>query len=51
MIDYKKAVKDLRDKLIMTQAEFANMLGVSFEIIDGRELQEYMTMNKGKICG
>lgn len=23
MIDYQKAVKDLRDKLIMTQAEFA----------------------------
>ena len=21
------------------------------EIIDGRELPEYMTMNKGKICG
>jgi len=30
MIDYQKAVKDLRDKLIMTQAEFANMLGISF---------------------
>ena len=28
MIDYQKAVKDLRDKLIMTQAEFADMLGV-----------------------
>ncbi len=23
MIDYQKAVKDLRDRLIMTQAEFA----------------------------
>ena len=34
MIDYKKAVKDLRDKLIMTQAEFANMLGVSFTSIN-----------------
>ena len=30
MIDYQKAVKDLRDKLIMTQAEFANMLGIYF---------------------
>lgn len=30
MIDYQKAVKDLRDKLIMTQTEFAKMLGVSF---------------------
>lgn len=34
MIDYQKAVKDLRDKLIMTQAEFANMLGVSFTSIN-----------------
>lgn len=34
MIDYQKAVKDLRDKLIMTQAEFADMLGVSFTSIN-----------------
>ena len=34
MIDYQKAVKDLRDKLIMTQAEFAKMLGVSFASIN-----------------
>ncbi len=34
MIDYQKAVKDLRDKLIMTQAEFAKMLGVSFTSIN-----------------
>ena len=27
------------------------ILGVLLEIIDGRELPEYMTMNKGKICG
>jgi hypothetical protein len=25
--------------------------GFILEIIDGRELPEYMTMNKGKICG
>lgn len=25
--------------------------GFILEIIDGRELLEYMTMNKGKICG
>ncbi len=25
--------------------------GFLLEIIDGRELPEYMTMNKGKICG
>lgn len=34
MIDYQKAVKDLRDKLIVTQAEFAKMLGVSFASIN-----------------
>ena len=34
MIDYQKAVKDLRDKLIMTQAEFAKMFGVSFTSIN-----------------
>lgn len=34
MIDYQKAVKDLRDKLIMTQADFAKMLGVSFTSIN-----------------
>lgn len=34
MIDYQKAVKELRDKLIMTQAAFANMLGVSFTSIN-----------------
>ena len=34
MIDYQKAVKDLRDKLLITQAEFAKMLGVSFTSIN-----------------
>ena len=28
-----------------------NKSGFILEIIDGRELPEYMTMNKGKICG
>ena len=34
MIDYQKAVKDLRDKVLITQAEFAKMLGVSFTSIN-----------------
>lgn len=34
MINYQKAVKELRDKLIMTQKEFANLLGVSFASIN-----------------
>ena len=41
MIDYQKAVKDLRDKLIMTQAEFAKMLGVSFTSINRWENGSY----------
>ena len=34
MIDYQKAVKELRDKLIMTQQELAEVLGVSFASIN-----------------
>lgn len=34
MINYQKAVKELRDKLIMTQQEFADYLGVSFASIN-----------------
>ena len=34
MINYQKAVKELRDKLIMTQQEFAQLLGVSFASIN-----------------
>ena len=30
---------------------YAGKSGFILEIIDGRELPEYMTMNKGKICG
>lgn len=34
MINYQKAVKELRDKLILTQKEFADLLGVSFASIN-----------------
>lgn len=34
MIDYQKAVIELRDKLILTQSELANLLGVSFASIN-----------------
>lgn len=34
MIDYQKAVCELRDKLVMTQTEFAKYLGVSFASIN-----------------
>ena len=41
MINYQKAVKDLRDKLILTQAEFAEMLGVSFASVNRWETGLY----------
>ena len=34
MIDYQKAVKELRDKLIMTQMEFAIYLGVAYQSVN-----------------
>ena len=34
MIDYQKVVKELRDKLIMTQIEFANFLCVAYQSVN-----------------
>ena len=36
---------------IESEIEDLDNSGFLLEIIDGRELPEYMTMNKGKICG
>lgn len=33
-MDYQRLVKELREKLILTQQEFANLLGVSFASIN-----------------
>lgn len=51
MIDYQKAVKELRDKLIMTQLEFAEYLGVSFASINRWEngTNKPTTVTKRKI--
>lgn len=51
MIDYCKAVKELRDKLIMTQQEFADYLGVSFASINRWEsgTNKQTTVAKRKI--
>lgn len=51
MINYQKAVKELRDKLIMTQLEFARYLGVSFSSINRWEsgANKPTTMVKRKI--
>jgi len=51
MIDYQKAVKELRDKLIMTQQELAVVLGVSFASINRWEtgVNKPTTIAKRKI--
>lgn len=33
-MDYKKLVKDLREKLILSQSELADLLGVSFSTVN-----------------
>lgn len=33
-MDYKKLVKDLRDKMILSQNELAELLGVSFTTVN-----------------
>lgn len=51
MINYQKVVKELRDKLIMTQKEFADLLGVSFASVNRWEtgLNKPTTEAKRKI--
>ena len=51
MINYQKVVKELRDKLIMTQKEFADLLGVSFASVNRWEtgLNKPTTVAKRKI--
>lgn len=48
MIDYQKAVKKLRDKLIMTQMEFATYLGVSFQSVNRWEAGTHKPTTKIK---
>lgn len=51
MINYQKIVKELRDKLIMTQKEFAQFFGVSFASINRWEtgVNKPTTESKRKI--
>ena len=53
LIDYKNTIKELRDKLIMTQAELADCLGVSLASINRWEngLNKPITSAKRKIVG
>lgn len=51
MIDYQKAIKELRGKLIMTQAESAKFLGFSYTSINRWEngVSKPTTVAKRKI--
>lgn len=40
-MDYQRIVKELREKLILTQREFADLLGVSFASINRWETGRY----------
>ena len=48
MIDYQKAVKELRDKLIMTQMEFAIYLGVAYQSVNRWEAGTHKPTTKIK---
>ncbi len=45
---YSEAIKKLRSKLIMTQTEFANFLGVSFGAVNRWETGKYEPTTKTK---
>lgn len=48
MINYQKAVKELRDKLIMTQVEFATFLGVAYQSVNRWEAGTNKPTTKAK---
>ena len=49
-IDYAKAIKQLRCKMIYSQVEFAELLGVAFSTVNrweqGKALPSYATIQK-----
>ena len=45
-MSYKVAIKKLRKKLILTQTEFANLLGVSFGAVNRWESGKYTPTTK-----
>ena len=47
-MDYKRLVLELRNKLILTQAELAELLGVSFASINRWEKGKYCPTTKVK---
>lgn len=47
-MDYSKAVKELREKLLVSQTELAEMLGVSFATVNRWENKRYEPNYKAK---
>lgn len=47
-MQYKEAVKKLRTKMLLTQEELANVLGVSFATINRWETGKYVPTMKAK---
>ena len=46
--DYAKAIKQLRNKMILSQVEFAELLGVAFSTVNRWESGLYAPTIKGK---
>ena len=47
-MDYSKALKELREKLLISQMELARMLGVSFATVNRWENERYEPNYKAK---
>ena len=47
-MDYQRLVKELREKIILSQQEFANLIGVSFASINRWETGKHEPMIKVK---
>lgn len=47
-MNYSKLIKELREKLILSQAELAELLGVSFASVNRREMGHHEPTIKSK---
>ena len=47
-MNYSKAIKELRKKLLVSQTELAEMLGVSFQTVNRWETEKYEPTIKAK---
>ena len=47
-MDYSKLIKKIREKLFLTQTEFADLIGVSFETVNRWENAKFNPSMKAK---